>query len=143
MSAIVQGFLIEIRLLGMTALDVVQAAKNDHQAFVQKVRDVLEGRLLVAADELSSDETCRLGRWYKVAPLAARQQPAYQQLEGPHRRVHAEAKRVLTLIHDHKAGEARQAFAALEATSREVLRCLDTLAAQMAAADGDGTARAA
>jgi methyl-accepting chemotaxis protein len=142
LSSIVDGFVIEIRLLGMDTLELIEAVKGDHRAFVQKVRDTVDGRLSLTAGQLADHHGCRLGRWYKMAPGGIAALPAYAKLDAPHARVHACGKRVLELFGGGQTDAARRSLADLETASTDVMRSLDALAAEVAAA-GTVVARAA
>jgi methyl-accepting chemotaxis protein len=143
MQGVIDGFVMEIRLSGMSSLDVIQAAKGDHRAFTKRVLDAVDGRIKLAADGLVDHRHCRLGRWYGQADELVRQQPAYDQLAGPHHRVHAAGKRVLEVLAKDGPAPARTAAQELEQASADVLRLLDLLETQVSAAEQHTSAAAA
>ncbi len=143
LQGVVDGFVMEVRIAGMSALEVIEAAKKDHRAFTQKVLDAVDGKVKVMTEMLSDHRHCRLGRWYDKANELVRQQPAYAELAGPHARVHAAGKRVIEILHRDGPGAARGACQELEQASSEVLRLLDKLEEQLKAAEQQQTAIAA
>lgn len=143
LQGVVDGFVMEIRLSGMSSLDVIAAAKGDHVAFRQKVIDAVDGRAKLAAAALADHHHCRLGRWYDKASDLERQQSAYRQLADPHRRIHAAGKRALELMANEGTGAAQTSCQEMEAASKEVLRLLDELEAQVQSAQQESLASAA
>ncbi|MCB9947489.1 MAG: CZB domain-containing protein [Rhodospirillaceae bacterium] len=116
------------------ALATIEIARNDHTVFKKTVVQAILDRNLGAADSLPDHHGCALGRWCATADDLVRSQPAFARLEGPHRRVHAEGRRVLRLLAAHDVAAAIEAVGPLSAASDEVLGLLEELSQQMVAA---------
>jgi methyl-accepting chemotaxis protein len=114
-----------------------EMAKIDHVLFKKKVVDTLMGRTQWAAREVPDHHGCRLGKWYDGMNLPGiRDLPAFKALVAPHERVHAAARRVLSL---HEAGQEQEALAALadlNAASHDVLSLLTDLSRAIGAGEG-------
>ncbi len=112
-----------------TGNKVVHLAKNDHMIWRRKLAEMVAGRLKLNANELSSHQTCRLGKWYEgVADAKVRNHPAYRAMLEPHAEVH---KHGIEAVRKYNAGDFEGAIdeiAKIEAPSGEVQRCLDELA---------------
>lgn len=107
---------------------MIAVTTGDHRAFVQRIAEAVAGRQKVQAASLPTHHTCRLGRWYDaVTDDALRARPAFQDLAGPHRRVHDVGRSVLKALEagDRPGAEAR--LAELEAVSRDVVTALARL----------------
>lgn len=72
---------------------VLRIARLDHVLWKKRLGDMQAGIKTLRADELASDEACRLGKWYfGPASLPYRKLPSFGALAGPHRRVHLHGK---------------------------------------------------
>jgi methyl-accepting chemotaxis protein len=134
LTAAVNDFVAEIRLSALDAAELVALAKQDHVGFTRKILDAVEGRIHLTPESLSDHRRCRLGQWYEKAGEDVRHLPAYQRLLEPHKNVHALGRRALECLQAHDRDGARQAAAALEKASAEVLSVLDLLKEQSEAA---------
>ncbi|MGQ9368090.1 protoglobin domain-containing protein [Azospirillum sp. ST 5-10] len=114
---------------------IVDLAKSDHRAFVDAVADALAGRRPMLPADLSTHHSCRLGRWYDHVndPLTLRLD-AYQQLAGPHHRVHEKGREVLLALQAGGRAAAERHLEELRRESAEVLRLLDRLGSEYPAA---------
>ncbi len=136
LRALADGFTVEMRLLGLSAPELIKLAKDDHKAFKQKILDVVDGRLKLKADRVPDHHHCRLGRWCDQASEEIRRLSGYQQMLEPHKRVHDAARQVLVALEQSGVEAARRAIGPLTDASEAVLRALDTLEAQVLAVDG-------
>ncbi|HTH18018.1 MAG TPA: methyl-accepting chemotaxis protein [Magnetospirillum sp.] len=114
------------------SLALLEKAKSDHETFVNGVLAVLDGRSAAKAADLANHHTCRLGRWYDaVSDARILGCPAFQQMVGPHKRVHDAGKQAL---HAHWSGDAagaQRAAADLKQASSEVIALLGRLAQEV------------
>jgi methyl-accepting chemotaxis protein len=143
LQKVIDGFVMEIRLTGMSSEDVIAAAKEDHKAFKKKIYDAINGNLSLSADNLADHHKCRLGRWYDKAGDLEKAQMAFQQLADPHRLVHGAGKQALQLLEERGAAATRNACAELDKASEDVLRLLDDLGTQVRSAQKQGNSVAA
>jgi methyl-accepting chemotaxis protein len=110
---------------------LLHRAKADHMLWKKRLATLLAEDVGAAAGvSVTSHRDCNLGRWYTgdVAPRL-RDHPAFRALPGPHEAVHNHGRRC---VERHAAGDrdgALAAFAAMNAASAEVVRCLDALIA--------------
>ncbi|TCT05425.1 methyl-accepting chemotaxis sensory transducer [Tepidamorphus gemmatus] len=109
---------------------VVTLAKADHAMWKQRLMAMAGGIIKLRPDELSDHHSCRLGKWY-YGPAAAAyaSQPAFRELEHPHRLVHEHGKAAARLFAEGKLDAALAEIAQVEQASRDVLRLLDRLRA--------------
>lgn len=133
---LVGGFTAEMRLAGRSDREMLAIAKTDHRAFVQKVRDAVEGKVALKAEQLSDHEHCRFGHWYLHAGDAVRTLPAFARLAEPHQRVHAAGVQVLETLQTKGKDAAREACRPLERAMEDVLRGLDILEGGLAGGSG-------
>ena len=113
---------------------IIEKAKSDHRAFVQSVRNVIEGRAQMKASDLANHHTCRLGKWYdRVIDPQILANPAYVALAEPHKRVHQSGKDALSLFHSGDRHGATRALERLVSSSEEVLALLEQMGREAAA----------
>jgi methyl-accepting chemotaxis protein len=112
--------------LGDEAL--VRIAQNDHAQFKKRILDALVGRTALSGDDLPDHHCCRLGRWAATAPAHVRAVGAFDQLEEPHRRVHASGRAVLAALNAGDGEAALARYDELDAASAQVLEVLGRLA---------------
>ncbi|HEY0836825.1 MAG TPA: protoglobin domain-containing protein [Azospirillum sp.] len=107
---------------------IVELAKSDHRAFVDKVVEALEGKRKMLPADLSTHHSCRLGRWYDHVndPVTMRLN-AYQGMADPHRAVHEKGREVLLALETGNRVAAERHAADMKAQSLEILRLLDSL----------------
>ncbi|KAF0124480.1 MAG: methyl-accepting chemotaxis protein [Xanthobacteraceae bacterium] len=113
-----------------------EMAKIDHVLFKKRVVDTLMGRTQWASRDVPDHHGCRLGKWYDGMNLPGiRDLPPFKALVTPHERVHAAARRVLSL---HEAGQEHEALAALadlNSASHDVLSLLSDLSRAIGAGE--------
>jgi len=109
---------------------IILVAKADHVLWKKRLVDMMTGKLKLAADELSCERTCRLGKWYYGADARRFQgHPAFIELESHHRVVHQEG---IAAVRAYNQGQFEQAMVhieAVEGASRGVLANLDRMMA--------------
>ncbi|WP_203291889.1 methyl-accepting chemotaxis protein [Maricaulis parjimensis] len=107
---------------------VLFRAKSDHLIWKKRLAEVLVGREAIDPSELADHHACRLGKWYdQVEDASLLGHPAFEALEAPHARVHAEGKEAARCC---KAGDKLGAMAAydrMDKASAEVVKLLDAL----------------
>ncbi|MCA1908041.1 MAG: CZB domain-containing protein [Magnetospirillum sp.] len=103
-------------------------AKADHVLWKKRLVDMLIGRTALRAEELSSEQQCRLGKWYYgPGSMPFRSHPAFAALEEPHRQVHREG---IEAVRAYNAGQveiAMERIARVQQASLGVLANLDRL----------------
>ncbi|HLN24777.1 MAG TPA: methyl-accepting chemotaxis protein [Patescibacteria group bacterium] len=78
--------LVKIEIKDLTII----LAKSDHMIWRKKLGQMLVGKAKLNPNELADHHTCRLGKWYDgVTDADIKNNPAFRQLEEPHREVHA------------------------------------------------------
>jgi methyl-accepting chemotaxis protein len=114
-----------------SVIRIVDLARSDHVAFVDKIAAALAGDHQMAPADLSTHHTCRLGRWYDaVTDDMMMSLPAFATLAEPHRDVHAAGRQVLVALDSSQTELARTRMAELRSASARVLDLLDQLRAQ-------------
>ncbi len=107
---------------------VIILAKADHVMWKRRLIAMATGRMKLRADELSDHRSCRLGKWYYgEGSKPFRCEPAFIELEEPHRKVHECGKAAARLFAEGRTDEALAEIARVEAASADVLRLLESL----------------
>jgi len=109
---------------------IVKIAKSDHVIWKKRLADMMVGLETLDPDELADHTSCRLGKWY-YSPDAASYQghPAYKRLEEPHRLVHKHGIEAARLFRAGSGEAAMREIAEVAEASKQVIACLDELAA--------------
>jgi methyl-accepting chemotaxis protein len=116
-----------------SARSLCEMAKIDHINFRKRAVDAVTGHTVWKASDVPDHHTCRLGKWYDgITDLTLRKQPAFIALVAPHERVHAAARKALSLHEANHHDEAVEALNQLHAASKEVLSGLEELSDAMA-----------
>lgn len=125
----VDVFLVGVRNASdESGMAAIEGGIADHIAFAEKVMSVLAGHGKVYASELTTHETCRLGKWYRsVTDERIRTKPAFSTLLELHRQVHAEGKKVLELWEAGDQAAARQMAEKMNASVKKVIESLHRL----------------
>ncbi|MBP2292424.1 methyl-accepting chemotaxis protein [Azospirillum rugosum] len=122
-------------------VQLIENTKIDHLTFRENVLKAVQGRGDATADKLADHHHCRLGKWYDtVDDAVVRSSPAFARLAEPHARFHEAGKRALKAHEQGDDAAAARALEDLERLSGTVLGLLDTLAADVRAADVRGRA---
>jgi len=110
---------------------VFRKAKLDHLAWRTKLRNHLNGKESLSDSELTSHETCRLGRWiYSEGMPNYGNQTAMQDLEATHKKLHQSINQVIDLRNRNQTEKANQEFANFRELSEHVVNDLDAMAAK-------------
>ena len=91
----------------------VELAKIDHLVFKFEIYQVFMGTQDKHADEIASQNTCRLGHWYYEGEGKTRfsHLDGYRSMEAPHAEVHSHGKAAIEAYH---AGDFATGIAAIE-----------------------------
>lgn len=116
----------------MNYKDVVRAAKTDHLLWKWKIYNMFLGLEHLEAKEMASHHACRLGKWYYGdLPANVRTTPTFQQLETPHKAVHAYAKQAVERYQSGDLPGAYEAYHQLELASDQVVTLLSRLESEL------------
>lgn len=109
---------------------ILFVAKADHIAWKKKLIDMITGLVKLDPDSMSSDQTCRLGKWYHGSDAAAYSDSvAFKELAVHHRVVHEKGVAAVRAYNGGKVDEALSLINQVETASVQVLRLLDELIA--------------
>jgi methyl-accepting chemotaxis protein len=109
---------------------VLHRAKSDHVLWKKRLSEMLVGLKTLKAEELSSHNHCRLGKWYNsVTDHHIKGSPAYADILAPHEAVHAHGIAAAKSYAAGKRNDALSHFDQMEKASIEVLKRLDALLA--------------
>lgn len=118
-------FGINVRL---TSKDIVRVAKTDHLLWKWRVYNLILGVGTIDLNEVTSHETCRLGKWYYGdLPDHVKQNEIFKQLEEPHKQVHQNAKLVVERYQKNDLIGVEKSFEDLEKASVIVIDLLTIL----------------
>lgn len=107
--------------------DSTALAVTDHLLWRHRVHAMLQGQARVAAEDIGTSQTCRLGRWHEQARLKYGSIPAFQQIAEPHRKVHDFAKAAVEAYARHDLAKARTHLASLDEAASAVVDALEAL----------------
>lgn len=109
----------------LSMMDIINMAKTDHLIWKWRVYNMLMGLERIDLDQVTSHDSCRLGKWYYGnLPDEVKQLSAYKALEAPHMDVHRLAKEAVIACQEGNLREAEQIFRKLEEASETVVDLL-------------------
>jgi len=107
---------------------ILNLAKGDHRLWVNRVAAHINAKARLDASKLADHTTCRLGKWYYGDGMEACGNSAgFKSLEGPHKKIHALGREIVTAYDGGDAGKAMEMFAEMEAVSKDIIGRLDAL----------------
>ncbi len=107
---------------------VIKLAQSDHVLWVKRLANMIVGREGLNPDELADHHSCRLGKWYDtVQDAALLDNPHFERLKAPHRKVHDHGIKAVRHYNDHDLPSALEEVALVEEASHEVLDILSAL----------------
>jgi len=103
-------------------LFILELAKTDHKAFVDNVELVLKGKRQQDGASLSTNHTCRFGKWYdnEGKKLCGHLQ-SFKAIEAPHEKVHAIARQVVDAVNSGNLQAAQNLFPQLRDISGQIV----------------------
>ena len=123
---------------------MVERARNDHLAFVDKVARAVASGDKVSPSSLPTGHQCRFGRWYEhVSDSATRALPEFKAIYEPHHAVHNAGSRALVALSVDDLPGAQREVAAMREFSGQVVRGLEAFARAYPATLGAPAARGA
>ncbi|MCP5304196.1 MAG: CZB domain-containing protein [Chromatiaceae bacterium] len=101
---------------------VLEQAKAAHLAWKARLRDFLDGKSLLTADQVTSHTHCDLGRWYYgegTKQFGGRAE--FAAIEAPHQQIHEAIRRVVQLREKGDTAGAESAFKQVSTLSDQVV----------------------
>ncbi|AJE04915.1 chemotaxis protein [Geobacter pickeringii] len=109
-------------------LFMLDVAKSDHAAFVERIADILNGRDRMDAAKVSTHHTCRFGTWYDAeGGTLCGHLPSFRAIAGPHERIHAVAREVVAAVNGGDMARAAQLFPQLKELSLQIVKLLSDI----------------
>jgi len=122
-------FTINVRL---NYKDIVRVAKTDHLLWKWTIYNMFLGLENLNAKEMASQQVCRLGQWYYGdLPDHIKNNPAFIQLEEPHKDVHFYAKQAVECYEAGDLAGAQNAYEQLQQASNQVVSLLSQLESEL------------
>ena len=116
----------------LNSRDIIKVAKTDHLLWKWKIYNMLLGLETFDSEQVTSHETCRLGKWYySDLSQQVKENPAYKQLEEPHKAVHHFAKQAVTYYKQGNLTATEEAFEQVINSSNTVISLLSQLEAEI------------
>ena len=116
----------------LNSRDIIKVAKTDHLLWKWKIYNMLLGLETFDSEQVTSHETCRLGKWYySDLSQQVKENPAYKQLEEPHKAVHHFAKQAVTYYKQGNVTATEDAFEQIINSSNTVISLLSKLEAEI------------
>ena len=105
-------------------LDFAQA-RGKHQQWLVRLRQVLDGKLAMTAEQAGSPKECALGKWlYSVGMNEYGDVAEMGALEATHRQFHERVRDVLALKGIGDQGQAERALSYVEPLSKKIVELL-------------------
>jgi methyl-accepting chemotaxis protein len=106
-------------------LFILELAKEDHRAFVENVEAVLQGKHRQDGVTISTNHTCRFGKWYdKEGMNLCGHLPSYRAINTPHERIHSIARQVVDAVNSGNIQQAEKLFPQLAELSQQIITLL-------------------
>ncbi|SDI43179.1 methyl-accepting chemotaxis protein [Proteiniclasticum ruminis] len=101
---------------------------TDHLLWKWKVYNMILGYVKLDEASVGDHTTCRLGKWLGTQNLSNSSFSAlFKKMEGPHKELHSQAGKVISLYNRGQVEEAIAILPAIEANSLKVVECLENL----------------
>ncbi|HOO27970.1 MAG TPA: CZB domain-containing protein [Lachnospiraceae bacterium] len=107
--------------------EIIEQVKSDHYIFVVMLGNMLKGLQTVTADSISTDHSCRFGKWYFTADNPYRDYKVYKDIETPHRKLHEYAQKTVSLYEKGNLVGAKAAYNNVQKYSHQVVGILNKL----------------
>jgi methyl-accepting chemotaxis protein len=130
LSKLADSLQTEIRRFRTEGSDlfILDIAKEDHKTFVENIEEVLKGNRRQEGSSLSTNHTCRFGKWYDGEGNGlCGHLPSFRAISSPHERIHSLARQVVDAVNAGKMDQASQLFPQLKDLSREIISLLSEI----------------
>lgn len=112
---------------------VIYLAQADHLLWKKRLLDMAVGRSNMKAKDLTDHTLCRLGKWYYgLSDDHIRNLGAFRNIEEPHKRVHAIGIEAAQYFEAHNVDDGMRLYAQLDEASKDVIRDLNKMLAELA-----------
>ncbi len=106
-------------------LFILELAKEDHKTFVANVEEVLKGGRQQDGSKLSTNHTCRFGKWYDTEGMKlCGHLASFRSISTPHEKIHSVARQVVDAVNAGNMQQAEQLFPQLVDLSRQIVSLL-------------------
>ncbi|WLR51808.1 methyl-accepting chemotaxis protein [Bacillus tianshenii] len=108
--------------------DIIELAITDHILWRWRIYNLILGFDSLSENDVSSAQDCRLGQWYYgYAKRLFENEPAYRELEEPHRKLHDLAKKAVQAVNSGNKEQAEQLLEEITTVSKVVVEKLKLL----------------
>ncbi len=105
---------------------MLSLAKDDHRNYMKRLRSVIEGKSSVDNWTVVTHIDCRFGKWYYTDGVADyRQFEEFNEIEHPHKLVHAAANDAVAALRREDEAAAKKHFKEAEKASEGVVHTCD------------------
>ena len=107
---------------------IIPVLKLEHQRWVHRLDELLDGKTTIKAESVETHETCRLGRWYYGRGKKDFSNiESFRAIEEPHKHLHARVRQAVADYNGGQISRAEKAAKEVEETMHMVLGLLDAL----------------
>ena len=132
LKGVVTSFLHNVRNDAGSDREMIETAKNNHQAFSVRIFETIKGSGDATAASLPHSHACRFGQWYDtVKNDRLRGSPAFKAIAAPHQKVHELAIRALERLEAGDRTGALQQAEEMKKYVSTVVGLLDQLASEV------------
>jgi methyl-accepting chemotaxis protein len=101
------------------------AARSAHLAWKMRLRDFLDGKIIMDAHEVASHRDCLLGKWlYGFAKQEYGEMPEMHEMERVHEEMHGLLKEVVAMKNEGRVAEAEEKYESVGPMSEKVIHLL-------------------
>lgn len=113
---------------GSSAGIIIDTAREDHKAFVNRVKAATDGDIQLRQEDMPDHRTCRFGKWYYGSGnITCAHLPTYKEIEHIHEQIHTLAKEALRYKQEGNESKADEVMKKVTSLSEEIALKLNEL----------------
>lgn len=107
---------------------ILEIAKNDHRAFVNRIRAATHGELQLNASAVANHHQCRFGKWYDTAGKElCGHLGSFKAIDTPHERIHSLSREAVAAANSGDRLKAEHLIAQVEELSYKIVDSLSAI----------------
>ncbi|GAB4460155.1 MAG: methyl-accepting chemotaxis protein [Anaerolineae bacterium] len=107
-----------------------EALKHAHMVWVDRLQDMLMGKVTISSDDVNDHTNCVLGRWYYGrGQLDFGTLPEFAAIEEPHRQLHQTVSQVVTAYNQGRLEQAKNGINEVAYLSQQVIDAIESIEA--------------
>ena len=107
---------------------IIDLCKTAHENWVQKLDEMIAGKIHLDESHHDNHHNCILGKWYYGnGSLNFRNRPEYKALETPHIKFHEKLNASIKNYNEKKTDKAKELTSEVKVLSKEIIKLLNSL----------------